>query len=97
VRRIVDNTEHLVVVQELPTTDVMCTSSQHIGLSQVTGPCVCMATGKVPVVTQAPAYACPADLGYQTGRPRPKASYPHWGNPSCTSGPQPENKFGFAG
>jgi len=66
VRRIIDNTEHLVVVQELPTTDVMCTSSQHIGVSQVTGPCVGMATSKVPVVTQAPAYASPADLGYQT-------------------------------
>jgi len=66
VRRIVDNTEHLVVVQELPTTDVMCTSSQHIGVSQVTGPCVGMATGKVPVAAQAPAYASPADLCYQT-------------------------------
>jgi len=62
-RRIVDDTEHLVVVQELSTSDAMCTSSQHIGISQVTGPCVGMATGKEPAAAQAPAYANPADLG----------------------------------
>jgi len=66
VHRIVDDTEHLVVVQEIPTTDAMCTSSQLIGVSQVTGPCVGMATGKVPAAAQATAYASPADLGYST-------------------------------
>jgi len=71
VRRIVDDTEHLVVMQELPTSEAMCTSSQHIGVSQVTGPCVGMATGKVPVTAQAPAYASPADIGHQTTMANP--------------------------
>ena len=71
VRRIVDDTEHLVVMQELPTTEAMCTSTQHNGVSQVTGPCVGMATGKVPVTAQAPAYTSPADLGHQTTMANP--------------------------
>ena len=59
VRRTVDHIDQSVVVQELPTTDAVCTSTQNICVSQVTGPSVDVvtATGKLLAHAQAAAYA----------------------------------------
>ena len=58
VHRTVDDTEQLVVVQELPTTDA---ATQNICVNQVTGPSVGVATasGKLSA-TQAAAYVIQA-------------------------------------
>jgi len=72
VRRTVDHIDQSVVVQELPTTDAVCTSTQNICVSQVTGPSVDVVTATAHA--QAAAYAREAapDFSSTTADPGPR-------------------------